>query len=1106
MATEIASFFAKVGADVSDFSRGMEKVKTDLSFAEKGMTGLQNVVGTGLKMAAGVGVAAIGGLAAGMTKAVSAAADVEQQAANIGAVFGDMAPPIDTVKGLINTLALDPNLVVGVADAGAGIQMLAQNGLTWQQIADGAARSSILLSNATGADLATSADIATNAMGIFGLEVKDLDSVVATFVNSANKSQFGVEDWGYALSNAGPKAASFGWELDQLFAAMTLTSSGFSSGMTMGTSWAWMINGLVPNTEKAAGLMRELGLITEDGANAFFNADGTGKELTEVIKLLQGAFGGLTVEQQMAYSRTIFGQEAFGALSAVLQLNNDELATLIPQMTDFSAVEAGAETRTATFSAAMAALSDTVNSVFVMIGDKLLPVTTDMARAFADFIKDNAPAVVEWFGTFATRIETAVGWLSEAVATGTLFNSKFGEMPPLVQTVVTGINDLIAGFTAFLAPIVKAVDYLFDWQDVLNAVAVVIASIVVPAIAGFIAAAAPVIALFAALVAASAVLRAAWTGDWDGINKFVAESLPAFARKMMEWGEAAWKWISDAIPVALAKLTEWGGALWDWLKINLSKWAKKLGEWGEAAWKWIEDAAPIALRLLGDWSTALINWLARALPDFLRMIFEWGTALYKWIGDAIPNAINSLADFIHGIRTKGEGEGTPAFIKMAGEWATKLWRWIVDDLIPAVGPAFSSFIQAMGTYGLELLKALANLATELGLLLWEWIVDVTPTALQKLGEWGAALWEWITDNMPSWVAKLSKWATAAWEWIVDVTPVVLQKLGEWGARLWGWIVDNAPTWANKLGQWAKAAWEWIVDVTPVVLQKLKDLGVSLINWIVDNAPTWAAKFLSAGRDIVKGLWDGLKEKWSDLTEWFGGVWGSLVDRFKNFFGIHSPSTLFAGFGNDLMQGLSNGISNGANLVKTILDGLGVDMSNKMTGMVNGVQSVANSITAIVNSIPMPTIPTVPAPTTTPTAPTTTTPTIPPPQQDDRGPTQTQNGSYGDRNIALALNAFSSYLDISDTFKDISDFATQAKSLLINVPSSSEAGMAINSLTSAGVDSLSVDRLLSAIQVLVRKIEDQGLGAKFNITAAPDSALAQNTELEELVTYLNALYG
>lgn len=1287
--TSIASLFVDIGADISGLTKGFDEVDKKLNTFEKGFGGLQNAVGTGLKMAAGVGVAAIGAVTAGIGKAITEAGNLEQQAANISAVFGDMAPPVEDVKGLINDLALDPNLVIGIEDAGRGIQMMAQNGLAWDDIAGGVARSTILLANATGTDLATSVDIATNAMGIFGLGVKDMDSVVATFTNAANKSQFGVEDWGYALSNAGPKAAAFGFKLDDLFAAMTLTSSGFSSGMTMGTSWAWMINGLVPNTDKAANAMKELGLITADGANQFFNADGTGKNLTEVIQLLQGAFGKLTTEQQMSYSRTIFGQEAFGALSGVLGMNNDQLAQLIPQMTDFSAVEAGAETRTNTFQSAMGALNDTITAVFVMVGDKFLPIVTSLARTFASFIKENAPAVVEFFGGFAERFAVLITVFQRGVFAfedGSGILAAFLEVLGMSGDKAQEIGQIYWNFKekleAFFTPIAELITRFISWQDVLVALGVVVARMMIPAITAFLGVVGPAIAVFAALVAASALLSSAWENDWLGIrttivyvweiisgifnsvmikvawivdtfktkwaeltatNATLGEKLaliwntlkdlaytawqgivtavsillPPFWAKLQEWGKAAWQWISEAAPIAWDKIKAWGIGLWTWVTTNAPKWVQTLGEWGKAAWQWIVEVVPVVLKKLGEWAGAIFRWLGDKLPDFLAMIFEWGAALYEWIGDVIPKAIQSLADFIKGIREKGDKEGTPTFLKMVGEWATKFWKWITDDLIPAVGPAFMKFIGAMVNYGRDLLVAIGNLARELGLLLWEWIVKITPVALQKLGEWGRALWNWISENAPEWANTLGAWATAAWEWIVQASGPALTKLGEWGAALWGWIQDKTPEWLKRLGIWAAAAWQWIVDVTPVVVGKLGEWGAALWEWIVTNAPTWGEKlarwaaiawewirdvaipmavqklgewgkslwgwiqdnaplwreklgewaratwewitntaipearrklgewgtmlkdwvtdnlpiwiqkFKDMGRDIIDGLKTGIRDKWDEFTNWFGDKWNILVNKFKNFFGIASPSKLFAELGGNLMLGLRDGIND---QMSVVLDALGV-LSTKATSTVSGMATaVTKSITdatpqldnyykklldAKIAALQLASQPTLPNYVTPPV---TAPPVLADPNAGGGGmavvipKTSTPgNDNYGFKDLSLALNSLTGILDVSDTISDIQTFAAKANAFFTApgqapLQGSSAANLAIKSLTSEGVGTLSVNNLLGAIQDLIREIRERGIGSKFNINQAPDASLQQQTELEELVTYLNALYG
>lgn len=95
-------------------------------------------------------------------------------------------------------------------------------------------------------------------------------------------------------------------------------------------------------------------------------------------------------------------------------------------------------------------------------------------------------------------------------------------------------------------------------------------------------------------------------------------------------------------------------------------------------------------------------------------------------------------------------------------------------------------------------------------------------------------------------------------------------------------------------------------------------GLVIANW--DKVKEWFGKFgdwmgktfgklwegakgfvkgaIDVGKNILSGLWNGVKS-----------VGKGIISGFKNIFGIHSPSTVFAGMGRYMMLGLENGILN-----------------------------------------------------------------------------------------------------------------------------------------------------------------------------------------------------
>ena len=68
--------------------------------------------------------------------------------------------------------------------------------------------------------------------------------------------------------------------------------------------------------------------------------------------------------------------------------------------------------------------------------------------------------------------------------------------------------------------------------------------------------------------------------------------------------------------------------------------------------------------------------------------------------------------------------------------------------------------------------------------------------------------------------------------------------------------------------------------------------------------------LEAGKEIVKGLAAGIKDAGHFIFDGIKALGGGIVNAFKSFFGIHSPSKVFHALGQNLYMGLINGILEG----------------------------------------------------------------------------------------------------------------------------------------------------------------------------------------------------
>lgn len=268
----------------------------------RGVTGALGQMGT---IAGGIGLASLfGGMVDGAQRAgqamvglVTDAGSLEAQIDAIGALSGASAGDIEQLGQLITDLGINPNLKVSTNEAADAIEMLVRNGLSLTDVFGGAAEQTVLLANSTGAEFSTAADIATDAMSIFGIEAANMGDAVNGITGVVANSKFDINDYQMALAQGGAAAATAGVSFDEFNGAVTAIASNFASGSDAGTSLKTMIQRLVPQSKEAAGAMAELGL-------EFFNADGSMKDMTEVAGELNRALFGQVEFSTMVGGRT----------------------------------------------------------------------------------------------------------------------------------------------------------------------------------------------------------------------------------------------------------------------------------------------------------------------------------------------------------------------------------------------------------------------------------------------------------------------------------------------------------------------------------------------------------------------------------------------------------------------------------------------------------------------------------------------------------------------------------------------------------------------------------------------------------------------------------
>lgn len=304
-----------------------------------------------------------------------------------------------------------------------------------------------------------------------------------------------------------------------------------------------------------------------------------------------------------------------------------------------------------------------------------------------------------------------------------------------------------------------------------------------------------------------------------------------------------------------------------------------------------------------------LNTTKKAFQDFLaggNTIDNFISSLQKTIQIAIPqitaiipNLVDSIGQVLQSL-VPALSEALPALVPALINAAKGLFTSLVSALPGIVGvlvDALPTIINAFIEIFLGLVKALPEIIRVLSAAMPQ-IIDAlvngltNPEALTAIIMGAVQLFLALVQAIPIILPALVKAIPVIIQNIVKTltSPQFIREIIGVGFELVKAIITGIVQTAVAV---ATAAW----DIYKVIRDTL--------SW--DNMK-------NIGGELVRGLWQGI----SDLTGWvIGKIKGfgeSVLKGIKSFFGINSPSTVFAGIGSDLNRGLAKGIQSTAGLV------------------------------------------------------------------------------------------------------------------------------------------------------------------------------------------------
>lgn len=182
-------------------------------------------------------------------------------------------------------------------------------------------------------------------------------------------------------------------------------------------------------------------------------------------------------------------------------------------------------------------------------------------------------------------------------------------------------------------------------------------------------------------------------------------------------------------------------------------------------------------------------------------------------------------------------------------------------------------------------------------------------------------------NIPS---KIKTYFSNAWNNVKKIWSTV----SGWFANIATKLVNAFKNIPSKIKTFFVNAWNNVKSAWSNPTKFFNDVKDKIINAF----KTLPSKMGSIGSDLVRGLWNGIK----DMTSWvigkIKGFTGDVLGGIKKFFGIHSPSKEMAKIGKFLDEGLAQGIEKNKTVVTKATDNLGKELLGSLSGLEKQIEN------------------------------------------------------------------------------------------------------------------------------------------------------------------------
>ena len=840
----------------------MEAVGNSIAGAGKKMMGVTTVIG-------GVGVAA-----------VKTAADFDSAMSQVAAVSGATGKDFDALRSKAREMGSKTKF--SATEAAEAMNYMAMAGWKTEDMLGGI-EGVMNLAAASGEDLATTSDIVTDALTAFGLSAKDSGHFADILAAASSNANTNVSMMGETFKYCAPIAGALGFSAEDTAEAIGLMANAGIKSSQAGTALRTIMNNL-------AGDVKISGKAIGDVTIATTNADGSMRDLSDILADCRSAFGNLTESEKAQAAESLVGKNAMSGFLALMNAGEGDIEKLSSAIDNCDgSAEKMAMTMQDNLAGQLTILKSQLQELAISFGDILMPAIRSIVSKLQGFV-DKLNGMDE--GTKRTIVTIA------------LLVASIGPLLIIIGTTISKIGVAMQGFVKLANGVSKLKVAIQGGTGVLGKLGAALGGVSAPVLA--------VVAVIAVLVAAFVHLwrtnegfRDAIIGTWNRIK----DTISGFCQGIVDRLNALGFQFTDIVDVLK---TVWDG------------FCQILAPIFEGVFNHIANILSTVTGVItgildvfigiftGNWSQAwtgvkeifssIWNGISSFFTNILNVIKGVADVVLGWFGTSWNEVWTNIKTFFEGI-----WNGIVSFF--TGIWETI--KNVVQTGIMLIGSILEAAVDIITLP----FRFIWENCKEIIIAVWDAIKSKVTTVINAVASVISTVMNAIKTVFTTVWNAIKTVVTTVVNAIKSVVTTVFNAIKSIATTVWNAVKTAVTTPVNAIKSTVTSVFNSVKSTVTSIFNGIKSTATSVWNGIKSaiTTPIEAAKNKVKGVvDAIKGFFSGMKISLPHIKLPHFRVSGKLsiappsvphlsIDWYKEG-GIMTSPTIFGMNGSSLMAG------------------------------------------------------------------------------------------------------------------------------------------------------------------------------------------------------------